>query len=57
MINADVELGWNDQYFNLLAWRRLQEAHNQEKQDIMMFNLIEWIDWRKMSKTFLILLD
>lgn len=52
MINADVELGWNDQYFNLLAWRRLQEAHNQEKQDIMMFNLIEWTDWRKMSKTF-----
>lgn len=51
MINADVELGWNDQYFNLLAWRRLQEAHNQEKQDIMMFNLIEWTDWRKMSKT------
>lgn len=52
MINADVELGWNDQYFNLLAWRRLQEAHGQEKQDIMMFNLIEWTDGRKMSKTF-----
>lgn len=52
MINADVELGWNDQYFNLLAWRRLQEAHWQEKQDIMMFNLIEWTDGRKMSKTF-----
>lgn len=52
MINADVELGWNDQYFNLLAWRRLQEAHSQEKQDIMMFNLIEWTDWRKMSKTY-----
>lgn len=52
MINADVELGWNDQYFNLLAWRRLQEAHWQEKQDVMMFNLIEGTDWRKMSKTF-----
>lgn len=52
MVKADVELGWNDQYFNLLAWRRLQEAHGQEKQDIMMFNLIEWTDWRKMSKTF-----
>lgn len=52
MINADVELGWNDQYFNLLAWRRLQEAHGQEKQDVMMFNLIEWTDGRKMSKTF-----
>lgn len=52
IVKADIELGWNDQYFNLLAWRRLQEAHNQEKQDIMMFNLIEGTDWRKMSKTF-----
>lgn len=52
IVKADVELGGNDQYFNLLAWRRLQEAHGQEKQDIMMFNLIEWTDWRKMSKTF-----
>lgn len=52
MVKADVELGWNDQYFNLLAWRRLQEAHNQDKQDIMMFNLIEGTDGRKMSKTF-----
>ena len=52
MINADVELGWNDQYFNLLAWRRLQEALGQEKQDIITNNLIEWTDGRKMSKTF-----
>lgn len=52
MIKADVELGGNDQYFNLLAGRRLQEAHGQEKQDIMMFNLIEGTDGRKMSKTF-----
>jgi len=51
-VNADVELGWNDQYFNLLAGRRLQDAYWQEKQDIMMFNLIEWTDWRKMSKTY-----
>lgn len=52
ILKADVEIGWNDQYFNLLAWRRLQEFFWQEKQDIMMFNLIEWTDWRKMSKTF-----
>lgn len=52
MINADVELWWNDQYFNLLAWRKLQEAHWQEKQNIMTFNLIEWTDGRKMSKTY-----
>lgn len=52
MLNADVELGWNDQYFNLLAGRRLQEAFWQEKQDIMTFSLIEWTDGRKMSKTY-----
>ncbi|MDD2891668.1 MAG: tyrosine--tRNA ligase [Candidatus Gracilibacteria bacterium] len=49
---ADVELGGNDQYFNLLAGRTLQEAYGQEKQDIMMFNLIEGTDGRKMSKTY-----
>jgi tyrosyl-tRNA synthetase len=26
MVNADVEIGGNDQYFNLLAGRKLQEA-------------------------------
>lgn len=52
MVQADVELGGNDQYFNLLAGRRLQEAHGQEKQDIMTFHLIEGTDGRKMSKTF-----
>lgn len=51
-MKADVELGWNDQYFNLLAWRTLQEAYWMEKQDIMTFNLIEWTDGRKMSKTY-----
>lgn len=51
-VDADVELGWNDQYFNLLAGRTLQEAYGKEKQDIMMFNLIEGTDWRKMSKSY-----
>ncbi|MCT4617682.1 MAG: tyrosine--tRNA ligase [Candidatus Gracilibacteria bacterium] len=51
-VEADVELGGNDQYFNLLAGRRLQEAYGQEKQDVMMFNLIEGTDGRKMSKTY-----
>ncbi|MDD5769391.1 MAG: tyrosine--tRNA ligase [Candidatus Gracilibacteria bacterium] len=51
-LKADVELGGNDQYFNLLAGRKIQEALGQEKQDIMMFNLIEGTDGRKMSKTY-----
>ena len=51
-LRSDVELGGNDQYFNLLAGRTLQGAFGQEKQDIMMFNLIEGTDGRKMSKTY-----
>jgi len=51
-IKADVELGGNDQYFNLLAGRTIQEAYGQPKQDIMTFNLIEGTDGRKMSKTY-----
>lgn len=51
-IKADVELGGNDQYFNLLAGRTLQEAYGQPKQDVMTFNLIEGTDGRKMSKTY-----
>ena len=48
---CDVELGGNDQYFNLLAGRTLMEAHGMEKQDIMMFDLIMGTDGEKMSKT------
>jgi tyrosyl-tRNA synthetase len=49
--SCDVELGGNDQYFNLLAGRTLMEAHGMEKQDIMMFDLIMGTDGEKMSKT------
>lgn len=51
-LEADVELGWNDQLFNLLAGRTIQEAYGQEKQAILAFNLIEGTDGRKMSKSF-----
>ncbi len=49
--SCDIELGWNDQYFNLLAWRTLMEAHGMVKKDIMMFDLIMGTDGEKMSKT------
>lgn len=49
--SCDVELGGNDQYFNLLAWRTLMEASGLPKQDIMMFHLIMGTDGEKMSKT------
>lgn len=51
-VKADVEIGGNDQYFNLLAGRPLQEAFGQTKQAVMTFNLIEGTDGRKMSKTY-----
>ncbi|OIP54109.1 tyrosine--tRNA ligase [Candidatus Gracilibacteria bacterium CG2_30_37_12] len=51
-VKADVEVGGNDQYFNLLAGRPLQEVYGQSKQAIMTFNLIEGTDGRKMSKTY-----
>jgi len=51
-LEADVEVWWNDQLFNLLAGRTIQDAYGQEKQNIIAFNLIEGTDWRKMSKSF-----
>ncbi|MBP9779015.1 tyrosine--tRNA ligase [Candidatus Gracilibacteria bacterium] len=50
-LDCDVELGGTEQYFNLLAGRRLQEAFGQRKQDIMMFDLLVGSDGKKMSKT------
>jgi tyrosyl-tRNA synthetase len=51
-VRADVELGGNDQYFNLLAGRTLQKKYGQKPQDIMTFDLLEGTDGRKMSKTY-----
>jgi len=51
-VNADVELGGTDQRFNLLAGRRLQEAHGEKPQDILMTNLILGTDGRKMSSSY-----
>lgn len=51
-IKADVELGGNDQYFNLLAGRTLQKRYGQKEQNILTTDLIEGTDGRKMSKTY-----
>jgi len=37
---CDVELGGNDQYFNLLAGRTLMHAYGLPKQDIMTTELL-----------------
>lgn len=52
MVKADLELGGTDQRFNLLAGRELQKQYKQEPQDILMVNLIEGTDGRKMSSSW-----
>lgn len=51
-VQADVELGGNDQKFNLLAGRTLQEKFKQRPQNIVMNPLIEGLDGRKMSSSW-----
>ncbi|MCE9628634.1 MAG: tyrosine--tRNA ligase [Candidatus Vogelbacteria bacterium] len=51
-VRADVELGGADQWFNLLAGRKLQKHYDQEPQDILTTVLIEGLDGRKMSSSW-----
>lgn len=51
-VKADLEIGGTDQRFNLLAGRVLQKYYGQKPQDIMMVNLIEGTDGRKMSSSW-----
>lgn len=51
-IKADVELGGNDQKFNLLMGRELQRAFGQKPQVVMTFPLLVGLDGiNKMSKS------
>lgn len=52
-IEADVELGGTDQYFNLLVGRHIQQQVGQEPQIVMTMPLIEGTDGKlKMSKSY-----
>lgn len=51
-VEADVELGGNDQKFNLLAGRDLQRAYEQIPQNVLMTELVEGLDGRKMSSSW-----
>ncbi len=51
-VKADVELGGTDQRFNLLAGRTLQPHFGQEPQSIIMTELINGTDGRKMSSSW-----
>jgi len=52
-VKADVELGGNDQLFNLLMGRQMQKDAGQEPQIVMTLPLLEGLDGvRKMSKSY-----
>lgn len=51
-VRADIEIGGTDQKFNILAGRKLQERFEQTPQNIIMLDLIEGLDGRKMSSSF-----
>jgi len=52
-VKADVELGGNDQKFNLLVGRELQKDAGQEPQVVVTLPLLEGLDGtRKMSKSY-----
>jgi len=51
-VKADVELGGTDQKFNLLAGRDMQKEFKQIPQDIVMTQIINGLDGRKMSSSW-----
>jgi len=51
-IKADVEIGGNDQLFNLLAGRTMQKKYGQKEQNVITFELLEGTDGRKMSTSY-----
>jgi len=51
-VEANVELGGTDQRFNLLAGRDIQKLYKQEPQDIIMTDILEGTDGRKMSSSW-----
>ncbi len=52
-LKADIELGGNDQKFNLLVGRDMQNSYGQEPQVVITMPLLEGLDGvRKMSKSY-----
>src|SRR3989338_5139629 len=51
-MDVDVEIGGNDQMFNMLAGRTLQKIYHNKDKDILTTKLLLGTDGRKMSKTY-----
>src|SRR3989338_2802084 len=51
-MNVDLEIGGNDQMFNMLCGRTLQKIYHNKDKDILTTKLLLGTDGRKMSKTY-----
>lgn len=51
-MEVDVELGGNDQLFNMLAGRTLLKIYKNKDKHVLTTPLIEGLDGRKMSKSY-----
>lgn len=52
VMDVDLEIGGNDQMFNMLAGRTLQKIYSNKDKDVLTCKLLLGTDGRKMSKTF-----
>lgn len=51
-MNVDMEVGGNDQLFNMLCGRTLMQKLSNKNKVVMTFQLLEGTDGRKMSKSY-----
>jgi tyrosyl-tRNA synthetase len=51
-VKSDIELGGNDQLFNLNSGRDVQKLFGQRPQDIMTLKMLDGLDGRKMSTSW-----
>jgi len=51
-LEVDVEIGGNDQLFNMLAGRTLLKSYKDKDKHVVTTPLIEGLDGRKMSKSY-----
>lgn len=51
-MDVDLEIGGNDQTFNMLAGRTLQRIYNHKEKHILTTKILEGTDGRKMAKTY-----
>lgn len=52
VMDVDMELGGNDQLFNMLCGRNLMQKMKNKNKIVMTFELLEGSDGRKMSKSY-----